>query len=893
MNKLTQDLLAKYKVKREALTIPPDVGQSTEAACNSYRKAAAVLQGFRPDVLRPLDLAYADEPARQLLADDLLLVPGGLAEGMFALKLTVRKKALRQLGTREAMRAALEANPERVQTPLQTMWETYLNSGLLPDPNTLHYQQLTQYTQLIEWLDGLDPALPTTKQVQRLLREKSIVATFDHLVVDNFTGRQRELNTISSYIRESNTSNGILGIYGPGGVGKSALIGRVLWEYSQQNPDERIPFAYLAFDQPTLRIDQPYTILTEAVNQFALQALGKQTAIALYNDVLKRYRELRSDLGKRSGPQQVRGMGAEITQQTENLLYRVFSIFVNLPVGNQSQPATLLVLDTFEEVQYHDRETLTEFWRMLVYLLKHSPALRIVICGRAPIEEVGSERVPIDNLRLINLPLLNLDLHDRVLLLLRLGVVDKQVATTVAQQVGGNPLTLQLAANVITKAPHELTQTGIGGIGSQLRFQIDEQLIQGQLYRRILDHIHDPNVRKLAHPGMVLRRVTPDVILNVLAPTCHLAISGIGEAQLLFEALRREHGLVQASNPGTLVYRPEIRQAMVRLLRQDRPADISELHQKAVWYYQDRPDPQDRAEELYHRLMLNQEPWELEPRWLKDIEGSIAANLDDYSDEMKVWLASRMSLELPRSVFANADAVLWERNVTRKVQQALSRRNYQEAYNLLTERPDRSPDSPLFALEAKLCLVRRGKKDPEQAWKVLEAGVVCVAEGGNRGRMAELHWLQSQAAILMIRELDEADSYLTKAQQAIEKASTQLPLMHILGQRLLLQTTYPKAFALKSISSLRVQLGEVCLAFDEPFPTKSHFVAHLASLMLDGEFPKAEANLARFVPGNPTTDWPGAVSSMTLTEANLQGLDPFLQPWELDNESSIDESILL
>jgi hypothetical protein len=52
-------------------------------------------------------------------------------------------------------------------------------------------------------------------------------------------------------------------------------------------------------------------------------------------------------------------------------------------------------------------------------------------------------------------------------------------------------------------------------------FSLAETAVQGQLYQQILNHIPDPDLRQLAHPGLVVRRVTRDVIKEVLARISH------------------------------------------------------------------------------------------------------------------------------------------------------------------------------------------------------------------------------------------------------------------------------------------------------------------------------------------------------------------------------------
>ena len=48
----------------------------------------------------------------------------------------------------------------------------------------------------------------------------------------------------------------------------------------------------------------------------------------------------------------------------------------------------------------------------------------------------------------------------------------------------------------------------------------------------------------MAHPGLVLRRVTPDLILKVLAQPCGIEVPDEETARELFDELAREVSLV-------------------------------------------------------------------------------------------------------------------------------------------------------------------------------------------------------------------------------------------------------------------------------------------------------------------------------------------------------------
>ena len=67
-------------------------------------------------------------------------------------------------------------------------------------------------------------------------------------------------------------------------------------------------------------------------------------------------------------------------------------------------------------------------------------------------------------------------------------------------QLGTSPLTLRLVAATLQRS---------GDLDDDLLdLKLWEGRIDGELYRRLLDHIKDKEVQKLAHPGLTVRRIT-------------------------------------------------------------------------------------------------------------------------------------------------------------------------------------------------------------------------------------------------------------------------------------------------------------------------------------------------------------------------------------------------
>lgn len=893
MNDITSQLLEKYTLKLNEK--PATENTFKQEQLDSYLKACAVLHCFVPESLSPLEPKYRHTEPRVLLYDHIINLAGGLAEGLFTLKLSVRQKALQELQSWQNMQIALKANPNHPVTELQKMWEDYLTSQIVGDPDKMGFKDLTNLSQLASWFEGPNKDFPTANRLAILLMEKSILSNFEHLLISNFTGRANELAELKNHIGLGKGSGLaevgqkvlnwifkekklILAINGPGGIGKSALVGHLLWDCAQLKKSVRPPFAYLPFDQPTLRIETPFTILIEIAAQLKLQLPQYAKEIDNFNTFVKNFRGEKVALNTRLTTADTRSERINRYHNADSELYYEFANLLHVITDHRDDMPVIFVFDTFEEVQYRDRESLASFWKMLEIIHNTYPPLKVIIAGRSVIADSRIE------VRLINeMKLAQLSLEDSVSLLDRLGVKNPDIATVVAKQIGGNPLSLRLAANVITAGADDIGKKGIKDLNTTkwLFFQVDEELIQGQLYQRILNHIHNEDVRKLAHPGMVLRKISPEIVLYILAPICGLKITTIGEAINLFEQLKREHALVRTSESGILEYRPEIRRAMIRLLKQDKFAEVKRINEAAITYYSHGNSLISREEEIYHRLVLGDGDYSLlDNRWLPGIERSIIENMDEYSDEAKVWLASRFNLEVSRDIFNKASILDWERNITRKVKRALTELDINGALQLLSERQERSEASPLYALEAKTYILMR---DLSKAKVVLEHGVENVSGSANRGRLAELFWLEAQLALIS-KNPESADERLSQAQEALKNASNPIAAIHVVCHRLFIDNLYQSKAAKRK--KLLGQLNALCGRSKGYESRDVSFIFELAAYLLKDDYPVTASTLS-YRELAAVDD----ISNMLLTE-NLRGLDEYRADWENEGDNLLFESLV-
>ena len=96
---------------------------------------------------------------------------------------------------------------------------------------------------------------------------------------------------------------------------------------------------------------------------------------------------------------------------------------------------------------------------------------------------------------------------------------------TIVKQVGGNPLSLRLAVQIFHNDKDR------GASSKEFFNRLHKGRIQTELYTRVLEHIHHPDIQKLAHPGLILRRITPGLILEVLAKPCGVEVKTLKDAE--------------------------------------------------------------------------------------------------------------------------------------------------------------------------------------------------------------------------------------------------------------------------------------------------------------------------------------------------------------------------
>lgn len=767
--------------------------ESPAAHIRAYREAASVLVAVKdPARLRPLGSAPVGA-ASDLLGRDLIPATGTAFNGRVMLAPEIRAETIRDLSDSGRVEAALAVNPGERDSQLQTHFERYLRR----DPPPLADQSLSELDatlQVAVWLSGAVEGVPPVQAVEAMAGYKRLLAPLEILARDGvFRGRRRELEQLKSYAggidpgsanEPLHLEGGLwveperrpaLSIAGIGGAGKSSLAVRFILEHAHVDfvgETERIPFGYLDFARASLDVGDPVGLSLELLRQLDLQFPALELS-GRFSALIRSWRSPGADGSRQEASQDV--------VQARIVLADMLRILANR-LGPRPY---VVVLDTFEEVQYRGEERAFPLWGVLSDLQDQYPLLRVIVAGRAPV----------DSLRLASKPPLQMELGDlddeaADAFLAAQGIADERVRQELIATFGRLPLTLKLISSLADR-----TAGGAAALtGPRHGFSLvsaSDEVVQAELYGRFLDHIADERVRRLAHPGLTLRRINPDLILNVLNQPCALLIDTIEEANALFEELRRESSLVSVdSDDGDLVHRPDLRRVMLKMVLNGAPVMAAEIHRRAAAWYGLRHGIRDRAEYCYHRLHLASSAdladGALETADLRhpEVRASIRASIDEFPVQAQRWLATQ-GFKVPPGILEQASRDERHAAVAAQIEDLLpygessaaeAARVFASVYPTARS-ADGSADraaSPVFRAGARVA-AQRG--DASEALALIEQGLERAARDGaaelTLGLLKERAWLYRQ-----MPPSQQADGFARLAEHARRRHDVAAKVQH-------------------------------------------------------------------------------------------------------------------
>ncbi|HST20513.1 MAG TPA: ATP-binding protein [Blastocatellia bacterium] len=514
--------------------------------------------------------------------------------------------------------------------------------------------------------------LPALDDLDREIEFRRLMAQFKRMVGQRpedsgpenthyFFGRDQELERLRDYVgviaatsigstakRALNWfSRAIQGrlpmtVWGVGGVGKTTLISQFMLEHAEAAAS-RFPFAYLDFDRATISARQRFGLLAEMCLQTGSQFKELAQPMA---DLRSRVREFAQKLEETGELEYL----SFLTPYLLNFRDLIDKHFESVESTFERARPFLLVFDTFEVVQYtqDDVAGLEEFAQGFSRPNESGmwKRLRLIISGR---KKVSIFSGPVEELQLGAL-----DPKGSAELLLALArdagkpikpssaikLVAAIAKITGESNKGVQPLRLRLIGEVFRKMTEEgpiIVRSLIQELKHPLKADgiAAQALIDGILIRRVLGHVTDPRVKALADPGLVVRRITRDVIKEVMTRgTSDPAVSETedadadpftpwivdeAEAQSIFEAFSKEVSLVEPDGDA-LRHRPDVRQQMLPLIQARRHKRFEALNQLAFDYFcararQDEKDWASASEAIYHGLWLNEPLSDLNKLW--------------------------------------------------------------------------------------------------------------------------------------------------------------------------------------------------------------------------------------------------------------------------------------
>lgn len=696
------------------------------------------------DLLRPLctQLKRDDDRAEWILSDD---------SRIRALVATIERSGFEHL-------AVLRAHTTtHFDTALQRMLDVALRAEDIP-VDQRDDDELVALLRVWHWLT--EAVATAGKNVQFQLRPdkdtieaqlaiRETTRAVRVLADEGCVGRDRELAALRSY--RASRPEGTLAddppmvVHGIGGIGKSTIMATFMMEVYREPGSGA--WAYLDFDRPTLSSYEPSTVIQDIIRQFGAQFAHRQRLL-LGGNVTKRER--------------VRGYGHEAPTSAVD-----YSAVQELAAQVQELASGRLtvVLDTFEEVQRADPDKISSLRSLFTDLSTLIPDFKLVVCGRGAARGFIDESRP-DRAMLID----QFDPPDSLNLLRFLvsKTADKsevphpqvtdELLREIVDTVGGSPLTLKLAAQVLIDQGTATAFTTVAERAEKTLSRIRDEFIRGFLQHRIIDHIASahpdlPLLGSVARAGIVVRYVTQEIIGQVLLPG--VGESGTAEATRdLFAALGSEAALGERRG-SELHLRDDLRSPALLALTLDDGDFVRQVHTRAADFFATQDGERARVEYLYHRLALGDPVADLagvglDQAALRALESSLADLPEASAADI------RSALDNSATLTQAGEQLKWERRVASQAEAALAGNDLDRARTLLAERDTRSAGTQLHAIESRIAELQG---DLAAAADAARRDMAAAEAVGSAERFA--------VATLRVASLEERQGYLAQAAKVL------------------------------------------------------------------------------------------------------------------------------
>jgi len=608
--------------------------------------AAAVREVYRPEDLltswleaHPKASSDLQQAAVQVAID--LSTIGGQRETFdrasgLQLPSEERRYVLEEVGAEEAQRV-LSTVPDQVKTITERMLESLLSGDV--DVTPQDRQGLTALASALGWAQaaGITSDI-ASDEVQQHLGRLEFLETLAGSDLHRFVGRKSAIRLLrDAYV--AGRSRPFL-IEGPGGIGKTLMVARFIADILEEDARVR-PTAvfHIDFDRLALAEARPATIL-QVMAQQASHWWG-----ATESDELQALaREVSYGAAGLESIGQSRNVEVFIDERTV-----VRRLLAGLP-RTTDEIRILIFVDSFEQVETFD-SVAAEAVSNVAAAMQEEVKLFTVYASRVfanPVRVAGLGARP---MRLSQFSVAEADeyLANEVF---RAGIrLSRGTIAKVRRAVGRSPLALRLAVALIPTDGGPFNEEDWPEAARQ-----SPERMQAVLYDRVLRRVRDPELRKIARPGLLVRRITAEVIRAVLAVPCQLDLDTVSPEDLMLRAGQEGQLFVRdASDPGALRHRQDVRSLILPDLDRTIDAHVArDINRRAIAYYKASGSTDiDRAEELYHRLRLSESPAEVDSRWTDAAGRRLKPIVDELPESSRRYVRSKLgSLSIADEVAA-------------------------------------------------------------------------------------------------------------------------------------------------------------------------------------------------------------------------------------------------
>lgn len=401
------------------------------------------------------------------------------------------------------------------------------------------------------------------------IAERQQQASIAIVLPDKLYGRTAEVERLLRFATGKIKDTRPMLVTGIAGVGKSAVLAAVLKRQLKRGHAA----IQIDFDRPDLSDAGPLPIVREIMRQLELALLRRAPADPSMQKTATVLSAVRHGIRAFELQQTQR---ARVGWQFSYILSAVYPTLLHDIDESMRTMPVLLVLDTFEVVGSLGSDAVNWVLRLEADLreLAGLKCLRtIVSCRGVPLTEADSVVGSVSLLGAVSafgpptrrITIEGLADADGGDLLAARDSKRRFPAESDRQRLSralkGHPMALL----VLERFARERSAAEIDELVIDIESNPDynAEFAQAFVYTRILERLTDPEIKRLAHPGLVLRRVTPDLIRLVLAGPCKLGAMDQARAEGLFDRLQGHYWLVDAVQPGIVRHCPDLRRMML------------------------------------------------------------------------------------------------------------------------------------------------------------------------------------------------------------------------------------------------------------------------------------------------------------------------------------------